>query len=357
MPGKRLKAGFNGSDPSHYVDAHGGSYRYGFQNQEVDNEIKGNGNSVNYKYRMHDPRVGRFFAVDPLASKYPFYSPYSFSGNKVIHAIELEGLEELILSNLNPTRRPTMYVNNDSDLQSTIMFVLPTSVLGVANTITRPVTAREASIYSNLLNRNSSKSYPPGVEPAQVEMDGNGQFIERTASLGTSTANTSLVTTDPANTTSTFINGDFGATAPTVAGSPAGSPANQQFNIPVAGGATNMTFNFDDGSSHLNNFTITDASTGTLLGTFSGVGSATVAVTGVTNVTLTVSGSSNTLIDGFTVDATSSGPNSTAININQPAINRSIALGSGGTSSVTQNVTPIAVQNGVSSTPATPINR
>ncbi|SEC76511.1 RHS repeat-associated core domain-containing protein [Tenacibaculum sp. MAR_2009_124] len=70
------------------------SYRYGFQGQEKDDEIKGEGNSVNYKFRMHDPRVGRFFAVDPLMSKYPHYSPYSFSGNKVIAFGELEGLEE-----------------------------------------------------------------------------------------------------------------------------------------------------------------------------------------------------------------------------------------------------------------------
>jgi len=69
-------------------------YRYGFQGQEKDDEIKGEGNSLNYKYRMHDPRVGRFFAVDPLTSKYPHYSPYQFSGNKVIQFVELEGLEE-----------------------------------------------------------------------------------------------------------------------------------------------------------------------------------------------------------------------------------------------------------------------
>ncbi|MCT4665728.1 MAG: hypothetical protein N4A45_10890 [Flavobacteriales bacterium] len=73
----------------------GDGYRFGFQGQEVDNEIKGEGNSVNYKFRMHDPRLGRFFAVDPLAPKYPHYTPYSFSGNKVIAHIELEGLEEL----------------------------------------------------------------------------------------------------------------------------------------------------------------------------------------------------------------------------------------------------------------------
>lgn len=67
--------------------------RYGFQGQEVDNEIKGEGNSVNYKYRMHDPRVGRFFSVDPLTKKYPYYTPYAFSGNRVLDAVELEGLE------------------------------------------------------------------------------------------------------------------------------------------------------------------------------------------------------------------------------------------------------------------------
>jgi|SRR5690606_28574142 len=68
-------------------------YRYGFQGQEMDNEVKGEGNSVNYKYRMHDPRVGRFFAVDPLFRSYPWYSPYQFSGNTPIMSIELEGME------------------------------------------------------------------------------------------------------------------------------------------------------------------------------------------------------------------------------------------------------------------------
>ncbi|AWM14185.1 hypothetical protein DI487_10210 [Flavobacterium sediminis] len=42
---------------------------------------------------MHDTRVGRFFAIDPLFRKYAFYSPYAFSGNRVIDRNELEGLE------------------------------------------------------------------------------------------------------------------------------------------------------------------------------------------------------------------------------------------------------------------------
>ncbi len=68
-------------------------YRYGFQGQEKDSELKGEALSVNYKYRMHDPRIGRFFATDPLESEYPWNSPFAFSENRLIDRIELEGLE------------------------------------------------------------------------------------------------------------------------------------------------------------------------------------------------------------------------------------------------------------------------
>ena len=63
----------------------------------MDNELKGRGNSLNYTFRMHDPRVGRFFATDPLEKDYPWYSPYQFSGNRLIDAKELEGLEPHVL--------------------------------------------------------------------------------------------------------------------------------------------------------------------------------------------------------------------------------------------------------------------
>jgi len=66
-------------------------YRYGFQAQEQDAELWEG--AVNYKYRVEDPRLGRFFSVDPLNAKYPFYSSYQFSGNRLIDSVELEGLE------------------------------------------------------------------------------------------------------------------------------------------------------------------------------------------------------------------------------------------------------------------------
>ncbi|GIV41864.1 MAG: hypothetical protein KatS3mg034_1174 [Vicingaceae bacterium] len=58
-----------------------------------DDEVFGKNNLWAYKYRLHDARLGRFFSVDPLADKYPFYSFYQFSGNRLIDKVELEGLE------------------------------------------------------------------------------------------------------------------------------------------------------------------------------------------------------------------------------------------------------------------------
>ena len=57
---------------------------------------------------MHDPRVGRFFAVDPLTAKYPWYTPYQFSGNQVTISRELEGLESDIDLNAQVTATFTL---------------------------------------------------------------------------------------------------------------------------------------------------------------------------------------------------------------------------------------------------------
>jgi RHS repeat-associated protein len=79
--------------PERHGSASPSEYRYGFQGQEKDDELKGEGNSLNYTFRMHDPRIGRFFARDPLEPKYPELTPYQFGSNRVIDRIELEGLE------------------------------------------------------------------------------------------------------------------------------------------------------------------------------------------------------------------------------------------------------------------------
>jgi RHS repeat-associated protein len=69
-------------------------YRYGFNGKENDNEVKGEGNQQDYGMRVYDPRLGRFLSVDPLAIHYPYYTPYSYAGNKPIACIDLDGGEE-----------------------------------------------------------------------------------------------------------------------------------------------------------------------------------------------------------------------------------------------------------------------
>ena len=71
----------------------GMDYRFGYEKQESDDEIYGEGNAYSFEYRMCDSRLGKFWSVDPLAINFPWNSPYAFSENRVISAIELEGLE------------------------------------------------------------------------------------------------------------------------------------------------------------------------------------------------------------------------------------------------------------------------
>ena len=102
-------------------------YRYGFQGQEKDDEIKGLGNSVNYKYRMHDTRINRFFAIDPLAPDYPWNSPYAFSENRLIDGVELEGLEFLKKRGAFTTKPKTQsldYIEIEKSLSQSVDLLL-----------------------------------------------------------------------------------------------------------------------------------------------------------------------------------------------------------------------------------------
>ncbi len=57
-----------------------GSYHYGFNGKEMDNETYGGqGNEYDYGFRIYNPRIGRFLSVDPLTKKYPELTPYQFA--------------------------------------------------------------------------------------------------------------------------------------------------------------------------------------------------------------------------------------------------------------------------------------
>lgn len=117
-----------------------GEYRFGFQGQEKDDEIKGNGNSINYSLRVHDTRLGRFFCTDPLFKGFPWNSPYSFSENRVIDAIELEGGEKLKVA-INS--KPTNETPGDAKITITLHYMVVTSGPGKVHNNIDPKTFKE----------------------------------------------------------------------------------------------------------------------------------------------------------------------------------------------------------------------
>jgi len=70
-------------------------YNFGFNGQEKDDEIQGDGNSLDFGARIYDPRLGRWLSVDPEAAKFTNQSPFSFAANCPLSFTDKNG-EEII---------------------------------------------------------------------------------------------------------------------------------------------------------------------------------------------------------------------------------------------------------------------
>ncbi len=72
------------------------AYRFGYNGKEQDS-LLGGGVGIDYNYgaRILDARIGRFFSVDPLISKFPYYSSYQYAGDEPVAKIDLDGLEDV----------------------------------------------------------------------------------------------------------------------------------------------------------------------------------------------------------------------------------------------------------------------
>ena len=55
------------------------SYRYGFNGQEKDDEVSGEGNTLDFGARIYDSRLGRWMSIDPQYVHYE--TPYSLNRN------------------------------------------------------------------------------------------------------------------------------------------------------------------------------------------------------------------------------------------------------------------------------------
>lgn len=69
------------------------AYHFAFNGKYHDDNIYGKDNSYDYGKRFYDPRLGRFFSMDPIFKEYPELSTYQFGSNSPISGIDIEGSE------------------------------------------------------------------------------------------------------------------------------------------------------------------------------------------------------------------------------------------------------------------------
>lgn len=82
--------------PGRNVRASG--YRFGFQGMEMDQDVKGEGNSYSTEFRQYDARVGRWLSLDPLGDNFSNVSPLTAFNNNPVLLADHNGLLPVILT-------------------------------------------------------------------------------------------------------------------------------------------------------------------------------------------------------------------------------------------------------------------
>lgn len=82
-----------------------GSYRYGMNSKEKDNEIYGNGNNYDLGDRIYDSRLGRTLTMDKYDYKYPGDSPFSYSLNSPLSIVDPDGKLIIFIGGLRLNER------------------------------------------------------------------------------------------------------------------------------------------------------------------------------------------------------------------------------------------------------------
>ncbi len=98
-----------------------GDYRYGFNGKEQDTDGEwGQLTHYDYGFRIYNPGIGKFLSVDPLTKGYPGLTPYQFASNTPIQAIDLDGLEAIIIHLLGPKARSKIDLVSRREIESQI---------------------------------------------------------------------------------------------------------------------------------------------------------------------------------------------------------------------------------------------
>jgi RHS repeat-associated protein len=105
-----------GMQAEHRSWSSGDGYRFGFQGQEGDDEVAGEGNSYDFGAKIYDSRLGRWMSVDPMASLQPSLSTYKAFLDNPIFFVDPEGeTEKKVLVTINErTGKQSISVTTDN---------------------------------------------------------------------------------------------------------------------------------------------------------------------------------------------------------------------------------------------------
>ena len=196
-------------------------YPYGMEHKGYNNTIVGAKNNLKtyqgqeftedlgvnvfeFKYRMHDPVIGRFWQIDPLAEKYVHNGTYNFSENRVIDSRELEGLERVysadgkFINQVGDSNEILVMKHNEGNGQALI------------DTANNPnLTDEERSQAINVLRTNSFHGFDSTDDAASsFAFSYNQQSIDANVELGAVINKVELSDANGESIGSTFILGD-----------------------------------------------------------------------------------------------------------------------------------------------------
>ncbi|MBK8681917.1 MAG: hypothetical protein IPN31_08445 [Bacteroidetes bacterium] len=135
----------------------GSEYRFGFNGKESDSETYGEGNAYDYGFRIYNSRLGKFLSVDPLTKLYAYLSSYQFASNTPIMAIDLDGLEAVVVS-----------IRPATSADPALTQVNVSKIVSRAEQPNLTVTYNLYDASGNLLNSTTGTGFVPGSVEAQL---------------------------------------------------------------------------------------------------------------------------------------------------------------------------------------------
>ncbi|HKC68652.1 MAG TPA: RHS repeat-associated core domain-containing protein, partial [Bacteroidia bacterium] len=171
-----------------------GTYRYGFNGKEQDDEVHGQaGGSYDFDARMYDPRLGRWLSIDPCFKRYSANSPYTYALNSPIILFDNDGRLVTFANAASEKAFNEHYAAADAATQAKLDKLKSSDVIYHVD-----VTANLPNGYNGNTQYDFAKG-AKGVDFVSVNISSTISAAQKVSALG-----------DELETASQFENGDIG---------------------------------------------------------------------------------------------------------------------------------------------------